>query len=128
MELPMTATKTTRKQPQDRKPKQETPKVTETTFELTGREVQGWEVSMQGMTVRVPREALDDFELLDELGQMQSGEATSLPSLPKLLRRLVGPDYKPVMEGLRDPQTGRVSVQAGTQFVMDLFKALNPNG
>ena len=116
------------KQPQDRKPKEEKPKVVETTVKVGEREVDGWAVTTRGVTVHVAKEALDDFELLDELGQMQSGEAKSLASLPSMLRRLVGTDFKAAMDACRDKETGRVSVESGTTFVVDIFKALNPNG
>lgn len=123
-----TARKAAVKQPQDHKPKADAAKVVETTVKVGEREVDGWAVSLRGVTVHVPKEALNDFELLDELGQMQSGEATSLVSLPSLLRRLVGDDFKKAMDVSRDPVTGRVSVESGTNFVLDLFKAINPNG
>lgn len=116
------------KQPQDHQKKEQKPKVTETTVTVGSREVEGWAVELHGVTVHVPKEALNDFELLDELGQMQSGEQRSVVSLPSMLRRLVGSEFRNVMTALKDPETGRVPVKAGTEFIMSLFKAINTNG
>lgn len=113
------------KQPQDHKTKQEKPKAVETTFEVGGREVAGWEVTHRGFTVRVPREAFDDFEFLDELANIQDKRAQRVPAM---LRRLVGDDWQVAMDGLRDKTTGRVPIQAGMDYVMELIQAVNPNG
>jgi len=77
-------------------------------------------------TVLVPTDALDDFELLSDLREVQDGEDPSY--FPRMLRRLVGSDgYAVVMNGLRDPATGRVSMEDGVQFVQDTFEAIAPN-
>jgi hypothetical protein len=89
------------------------------------RSVPGRRVTLRGLTVEIPDESLDDFELLDDLRAAQDDEDGS--RLPSLLRRLLGADYKRVLDALRDPVTGRVTVEAGATFVWDLFKALNPN-
>lgn len=105
------------KQPEDHRPKAdvENPKVE--------RVEGGRTVTHKGITVTVPDEALDDFELLDDLREMeQTGNVAVLPSL---LRRLAGQDgYKAVMAGLRNPETGRVSAGEGAEFVQAIFEAL----
>lgn len=93
--------------------------------EAKTRTVPGMRATVRGITVEIPDEALDDFELLDDLRAAQDDEDGS--RLPSLLRRLVGADYRRVMDELRDPVTKRVTVEAGARFVWDLFKALNPN-
>jgi hypothetical protein len=82
-----------------------------------------------GFSVVILIEAINDFELLDEMSQMQSlGERGSV-KLPSVLRRTLGDDQMPqVMDRLRDPQTKRVTIQAGVGFFQELFGALNPNG
>lgn len=100
------------KQPTDRKPKDE-PKPETLTAHVRGRD---W---------TVPADALDDFELLDDLNALeQRGDVTRLPSV---LRRLLGDQWRDAMEALRDESTGRVTVEAGSEFVMALMGALNPN-
>lgn len=99
------------KKPQDKKP----PKVAETEdfrVELHGRE---WVVS---------RDALDDFELLDDISELDKGNVTKMTSIA---HRLLGDQWSDVMEVLRDKDTNRVSVEAGAEFVGDLLTALNPN-
>lgn len=100
------------KQPQDHKPKAE-PKPETLTAYVRGRE---WSV---------PSDALDDFELLDDLNALeQKGDATRLPAV---LRRLLGEQWRDAMDVMRNTETGRVSIEAGSEFVMDLMGALNPN-
>ena len=74
--------------------------------------------------VDVPDEALDDFEVLDDIRAVQDDNDPS--RLPSLLRRLVGDQYREVLKALKGPN-GRVTTEAGSTFVMDLFQALSPN-
>ena len=100
------------KQPQDHKPKAESKPET-----LTGH--------VRGRDWTVLTEALDDFELLDDLNALeQKGDPTRLPSV---LRRLLGEQWRDAMDAMRNTETGRVSIEAGSEFVMDLMGALNPN-
>lgn len=87
----------------------------------------GRKVTLKGVTVVVPDAALDDFELVEELGRVQFGKKEDSGRMPSILRRLVGDDgYSTVMDGLR-ADNGRVPVQAGFDFIKELFGALNPN-
>lgn len=79
---------------------------------------------VSGIEITVADEALDDFELLDDFRGLGDSDASRLPSV---LRRMVGDDYKRIMNELRDPQTRRVSASAGSQFVYDVVQAFNPN-
>lgn len=82
------------------------------------------EVEVNGHTWTVAADALDDFELLDDLSEIDSGNPSRLP---RVLKRLLGPEqYKAAMDSVRDPETGRVGVEAGAEFVGALFEAL-PN-
>lgn len=111
------------KRPEDHKP----PKAAKTADAPTVEKVEGGRaVTYRGFTVTVPDEALDDFELLGDLREMQdTADATVLPSL---LRRLIGAEgYKTAMNGLRDPETGRVSALDGAEYVQLVFGALAPN-
>lgn len=107
------------KKPQDHLEKVDKPKV-----ELIDG---GKQVTHRGVTVVVMDEALDDFELVDELSQVQFGSTADRGRLPIICRRLVGDEgYKQIMDGLRGPN-GRVSVNDGFKFINELFGALNPN-
>lgn len=92
------------------------------------RVVPGRRVTMPTATgsidVDVPNEALDDFEVLDDIRAVQDDNDAS--RLPSLLRRLVGDQYREVLKALKGPN-GRVTTEAGSTFVMDLFQALSPN-
>ena len=101
---------TEKKKPQDRKPKVDTVDGVST-------------VTIQGITVSVEKDALDDFELLDDLAKMQDGESARLASVA---HRLLGDDFKTVMDGLRG-ENGRVSLEAASGFISELLTALAPN-
>lgn len=109
------------KQPEDHKPKAE-PAEKPTVEVVDG----GRTVTHKGVTVLVPDEALDDFELLADLREMQ--ETMDASVLPSLLKRLVGVDgYRAVMNALRNPDTGRVAAGDGAEYVQAIFEALAPN-
>lgn len=101
------------KVPEDHKPKAEEPKLL-TVKGLLGRD---WEV---------PIEALDDFELLDDINFLQEqGDPTRMPAV---LRRLLGAgQYGAAMNLLRDADTGRVTIESASSFVMELLSGINPN-
>ena len=99
------------KKPADHKAKDDGPKDIVAT--VAGRE---W---------TVPAGALDDFELLDDLNALEQREDGT--RLPSILRRLLGDQWRPAMDAIRDKETGRVSVEAGGEFVSTLLGALNPN-
>ena len=82
-----------------------------------------------GFSVAILIEAINDLELLDEMSQMESLGDRGSVKLPSVLRRTLGDEQMPaVMDRLRDPQTKRVTIQAGVGFFQELFGALNPNG
>lgn len=82
------------------------------------------DLSVRGVDVSVPRDALDDFELLDDLGRLDEGDATRLPGV---LRRLAGDKYRALLDTARDDDTGKVSVEAGAALVSEVLEALDPN-
>ena len=105
------------KKPQDHQAKKDKPKVEKVDS--------GWNVTHRGVSIELASEVFDDFELLDEIASVEDGKGNRLPTL---LRRLVGNDqFRKVMDGLRDKKTGRVSVEAGAEFLGEIFEAVNPN-
>lgn len=105
------------RKPQDRLPKKESVKADKTDA--------GWTVTYRGVTVDIDAEAFDDFELLDEIAAVEEGKGNRLPAL---LRRFVGEDqFRTVLDGLRDEKTGRVTVEAGAEFLSEVIQAVSPN-
>lgn len=107
------------KQPQDHKPK-----VEKITVKIGDREVPGQRVVVKGITLEIPDEALDDWELLEDIAALDEKQGHRLPSV---LRRLVGDRYGEIIESLRSTETGRVSIEAGADFVKATMEALAPN-
>lgn len=103
------------RKPADHLPKAENPKV---------EKVDGaFHVTHKGVTVTVAIDALDDFELLDDIGAVEGGNAARLPSL---LRRLIGEDYKPVLDAIRG-DSGRVKIEDASAYIGNLLGAIAPN-
>lgn len=119
----MTEAKKPVRQPQDRKPK--TVDVKPVTVETPD----GWTVTHHGITITVPRAALDDFELLDDMAEIQKDQKRGTVRMPSMLRRIAGDDgFRAVTEGLRDAETGRVPASTAVRYVFEVLQALNPNG
>lgn len=109
---------TATKRPQDHQPKTVSPKVEKADG--------GKNVTLRGISVFVADDALNDFELLDDLAQIQTAEGSA--RMPGMLRRLVGEDgYLAVMTGLRNKDTGRVPVDLAAEFIAEIFAAIAPN-
>ena len=101
------------KQPEDHKPKAE---------DDTPQDVS---VTVKGVDLTIPGDAMDDFELLDDLYELDQKKNPA--RLPSLMKRLVGEEqWADIMEALRG-DNGRVSVEAGAEFVGEVLEAINPN-
>lgn len=100
----------------------ETPPETEETPEAE----EGLVVTVRDVEYTIPPEARDDFELLDDLNEMD--QSRNPVRLPSILRRLLGDvQTRAVLDLLRDPKTGRVPIAEGREFVYELIDSLNPN-
>lgn len=110
------------KKPQDHQPKVAKPKVSRTDT--------GFEVSHGGVTVKISETALDDFELLRDLGRMQDAalpESKRLSMVTSVFDRFFGEEQGAlVLNALRDPNTNRVTVMAASTYLFEVFGALNP--
>ena len=103
------------KKPADKKPKAE--KVEEPTTVTA---------TVSGKEWVVPVEALDDFELLDDFNVLEADGDIS--RLPAILKRLLGDEqWRDALNTIRDEKTGRVSIEAGADFVNSLMGEINPN-
>lgn len=82
-------------------------------------------VEYKGFKAVVGPDALNDFELLDDLVSMD--EADGYTRLPGVMKRLFGKErFKEALATLRDPETGRVSVAAADWFLGEVLSGLNP--
>ena len=111
------------KKPQDHKPKVENVEVTVGEGEAS-RTVPARRVKIRDITVTIADEVFDDFELLDDLAQLEDKKASRFPAVA---RRMFGDEYRTVLDGLRDETTGRVPIEVAVEFIHDVFEALNPN-
>lgn len=102
------------KEPQDHKKKSANPKV------VTAEN--GKRVTISGKSVTVTNDALDDWELLEDLSDLQNGKGQRITSIAK---RMFGDDYKPALEQFRGTN-GRVKASEFTKFVQEVVFALNP--
>lgn len=100
---------TSKTKPQDRKP--------------TAKLVDGvYQVDVRGIKLTVDRDALDDFELLADLADLQAGDGAKTVSV---FRRLVGDHASVVLDALRG-ENGRVKASDASVFIRELFGALAP--
>lgn len=81
-------------------------------------------VVIRGVEVDLPADALDDFELLDDISELEHGNGARLP---RILKRLAGDSYRDLLDAVRDEETGKVSLEAGGSLVEELLEALDPN-
>ena len=81
-----------------------------------------------GFTLGVSADALDDLELVDDIRALDAEEDDAVMRIPQTIRRLVGKEqYRKVLDHLRDPQSGRVSLKQGAELIGRIMEALNPN-
>lgn len=110
------------KKPQDHQPKIAKPKVT--------RSDTGFEVVHGGLTILIDTAALNDFELLRDLGKMQDAalsDSKRLSMVTSVFDRFFGEEQGArIINALRDKETGRVTVQAASTYLFEVFGALNP--
>lgn len=83
------------------------------------------EVTIDGLTLPVGSEAMNDFELFDQLNRFNETNAPML--LPRIVRGLFGDDaFDTVMNHLRDPDTMRVSFVPVVDFLGRVLKLIDP--
>lgn len=83
-------------------------------------------VTVQGITLPISPETLDDFELIDYMSRLNEGDALAVAPF---LHRLV-PDkalFRQVMDTLRDPETGRVPTEKVGAFMTELLQEIAPS-
>lgn len=125
------------KAPQDRKPKQEKAKAEKVDIEVeTGerdgsgkpkvRTVEAYRVTVRSLTVHVPVEAMNDYEVIEILTDAQRNGETPMHVSGMLQIMLSDADHKRVKEALRGPN-GRVSMPDISDFYLEMMQAINPS-
>lgn len=82
------------------------------------------EVKVDGKAWSIKPSAVDDFELLEDLDAIDSGDPARIP---KVMRRLLGNEqYAAAIEALRG-KNGVVSIEHAAKFFYKIVEAINPN-
>lgn len=83
--------------------------------------------TIRGIKVSVDPNALDDWELIEVVAALDSGDNSAMLALPAVVRRLLGTDtYERVKDTCRG-EGGRVSAEQMGGFVGELLVELAPN-
>lgn len=102
------------KQPQDHKTPNNQPKT----------------VEVMGVTVTVGPAIFDDLDMVEylyDLQNAQTGDGTGAFDIVPFLKKLCGPQYTAMKDALRDPDTGRVSIDKVSEFIAQLLEQVAPN-
>lgn len=117
--------------PQDHQPKKA--KLTTGKFRLAPnleeREVEGWDLDYEGLTLFLPRESFEDAHFQEIMAQMRAGGADGGWRYPLAIERMFGIEQKArLLEHITDPATGRASQERMGDVLKAALKAVNPNG
>lgn len=81
-----------------------------------------YNVTVEGISLRIPKDVIDDIEVVELLGEVQDG---NIFSFAKLAKRMFGEEgYKKVKEGLAD-KNGRTKVSDMSNFFTKVLTACN---
>lgn len=84
-------------------------------------------IEVEGVALDVDREALDDWELAEDIAiasDEASGEDEKLAATVRVFRRVYGADYARVKRELRAANDGRLTAETMTGFLSATFEAL----
>lgn len=117
---------------QDHKPKAVKAKETTGQFRLAEqyeyREVEGWNVDHDGLSLFVPRESLADYFVQENMAKMRSEGKAGGWRFPLVLERIFGEEQKAkIVEHVTDPATGRPDQERLGEFFELAMKAAVPN-
>lgn len=102
------------KQPQDHKTPKNQPKT----------------VEVMGVTVTVDPAIFNDLDMVEylyDLQTAQTGDGSGAFAIVPFLKKLCGPQYTAMKDALRDPDTGRVSIDKVSEFIAQLLEQVAPN-
>lgn len=78
-------------------------------------------ITVRGIPLRIPRDVLDDLELVELLGALQDGD---IFAFPKAARMLFGNKYEEVRAGLAD-KDGKTKLSDTVEFFNEVLVACN---
>ena len=87
-------------------------------------------VEAMGVTVTVGPASFNDrdmVEYLDDLQTAQSGNGAGAFAIVPFLKKLCGDQYTAMKDALRDPDTGRVSIDKVSDFIAQRLEQVAPN-
>ena len=83
-----------------------------------------------GGTLAVSPAIFDDLDMVEylyDLQTAQSGNGAGAFAIVPFLKKLCGPQYTAMKDALRDPDTGRVSIDKVSEFIAQLLEQVAPN-
>ena len=98
------------RQPQDRKTPKNQPRT----------------VEVMGVTVTVGPAIFNDLDMVDRQNA-QEGDGSGAFAIVPFLKKLCGDQYTAMKDALRDPDTGRVSIDKVSDFIAQLLEQVAPN-
>ncbi len=86
-------------------------------------------LTVKGVEVTIDPAIFDDLDMVEYLYDLQNmaDDATNSFAIIPFLHKLLGDSYKQVKDALKDPETGRIGMQAVGDFVTELMQKVNPN-
>lgn len=102
------------RQPQDRKTPKNQPRT----------------VEVMGVTVTVGPAIFNDLDMVEylyDLQNAQEGDGSGAFAIVTFLKKLCGDQYTAMKDALRDPDTGRVSIDKVSDFIAQLLEQVAPN-
>ena len=82
-------------------------------------------VTKRGFHFSMPVDAMNDMELLEDLGRLDDDPTL----LPGIIKKILGEAQKKALyEFLRDPKTGRIPIEAVSETVAEIFAAAGTAG
>lgn len=87
-------------------------------------------VEVMGVTVTVGPAIFDDLDMVEyiyNLQNAQEGDGSGAFAIVPFLKKLCGDQYTAMKDALRDPDTGRVSIDKVSEFIAQLLEQVAPN-
>lgn len=87
-------------------------------------------VEVMGVTLAVSPAIFDDLDMVEYLYDLQAaqeGDGAGAFAIVPFLKKLCGPQYTAMKDALRDPDTGRVSIDKVSEFIAQLLEQVAPN-
>ena len=87
-------------------------------------------IEVMGATLTIDPSILDDLDMVEylyDLQNAQEGDGSGAFAIVPFLKKLCGDQYTAMKDALRDPDTGRVSIDKVSEFIAQLLEQVAPN-